>query len=467
MAKILSLRLNYKGQFLDYAKEGKEIRKQFFIGSNKNLQWQILDPAFPDKHLFVKQVGNSLVMNIPAGAAFSCERDGKQVDSSYLQQNNLLSGNQLVLDQNLKGNVNVHKEWDVDFEYREPWVAVLTHEQRQIVAECATRATADPVSKFNRAILLIATILTVLFLVIFDLFLKKDQVFDASVEDRLLTMNAQKVTPQITDAPAITAEVEIEEPEGGETATKPAAGTGQTGAGRTGAAGLSGMLGNFDPSATRAPAQYAIVTTVEGFAVGGRGGSGRGTVGGGGAGGAVSGGGTSFNAAAGPGFTEGIGAIATSGPATQGYAVRPEGGTGRHITGDASGVTVSGRSWEQSSRDIQIMKDFQSRNITTVSETGIAKLEASEQARYTSLGQQVRDRQSQIEAAYRQAQLNQSMSFKVTLYIAPTGAVRSADVVPLGEYPASFVSEVKRIIQSWKFNVQQDMSYQFRFQLRA
>nr|MBP7118397.1 hypothetical protein [Candidatus Cloacimonadota bacterium] len=170
---------------------------------------------------------------------------------------------------------------------------------------------------------------------------------------------------------------------------------------------------------------------------------------------------------AGPGFTEGIGAIATSGPATQGYAVRPEGGTGRHITGDASGVTVSGRSWEQSSRDIQIMKDFQSRNITTVSETGIAKLEASEQARYTSLGQQVRDRQSQIEAAYRQAQLNQSMSFKVTLYIAPTGAVRSADVVPLGEYPASFVSEVKRIIQSWKFNVQQDMSYQFRFQLRA
>jgi len=203
MAKILSLRLNYKGQFLDYAKEGKEIRKQFFIGSNKNLQWQILDPAFPDKHLFVKQVGNSLVMNIPAGAAFSCERDGKQVDSSYLQQNNLLSGNQLVLDQNLKGNVNVHKEWDVDFEYREPWVAVLTHEQRQIVAECATRATADPVSKFNRAILLIATILTVLFLVIFDLFLKKDQVFDASVEDRLLTMNAQKVTPQITDAPAI------------------------------------------------------------------------------------------------------------------------------------------------------------------------------------------------------------------------------------------------------------------------
>ncbi|MCD8479916.1 MAG: hypothetical protein LRZ88_06605 [Candidatus Cloacimonetes bacterium] len=74
MAKILSLRLNYKGKFLDYAKEGKEIRKQFFIGSNKHLQWQILDTSFPDKHLFVKQVGNALVMNIPPGASFTCAK---------------------------------------------------------------------------------------------------------------------------------------------------------------------------------------------------------------------------------------------------------------------------------------------------------------------------------------------------------------------------------------------------------
>lgn len=109
------------------------------------------------------------------------------------------------------------------------------------------------------------------------------------------------------------------------------------------------------------------------------------------------------------------------------------------------------------------MRDFQSRNIATVSETAIARLDETTQARYTSLGQQVRDRQSQIEAAYRQAQLNQSMSFRVTLFIASTGNVRSADVVPLGEYPASFVSEVKRIIEGWRFNVQQEMSYQFRF----
>jgi hypothetical protein len=458
MAKILSLRLNYKGRFLDYAKEGKEIRKKFFIGSNKHLQWQILNSSFPDKHLFVKQVGNALVMNIPPGASFTCEKDGKQVDSSFLQKNNLLSGNQLILDPSIAGNVSIHKDWDVDFDFREPWVAVLTHEQRQIVAECATRAKDDPVTKFNRWLMLIATVLTVLFLIFFDLFLKKEVAYYKEIEDLFKGTEAQAITPDLS--PQASAQVDIDTPTP-EATEGTATGTTEGTQARTGAAGLSGMLGNFDPNATQAPAQYAMVTTIEGFAVkGSGGGSGPGT----GGGGAASGGpGTTFSATAGPGFSQDLGAIAASGPATAGHAVKPQGGTGVHITGDASRVTLSGRSWEQSQRDIEIMRDFQSRNIATVSETAIARLDETTQARYTSLGQQVRDRQSQIEAAYRQAQLNQSMSFKVTLYIAPTGNVRSADVVPLGEYPASFVSEVKRIIEGWRFNVQQEMSYQFRF----
>lgn len=460
MAKILSLRLNYKGKFLDYAKEGKEIRKQFFIGSNKHLQWQILDPAFPDKHLFVKEVGNALVMNIPAGAALVCEKDGKPLDSSYLKQNKLLSGNELILDPSVKGKVNVHKDWDVDFEYREPWVAVLTNEQRQIVADCSRRAAADPVTKFNRTVLLLATFLAIVLMIVFDLYFKKEQSFDASVEDRLLSMSAQKVEAEFTEP----ASSSIEAPEAPETpAPEAKATTGQGGAGKSsGAAGISGMLGGFDPSSTRAPAEYAIVTTVEGFAVRGKGGGGGGT-GIGGAGAGAGSAGTSFSTSAGPGFSSGVGAIATSGPATAGYAVRPEGGTGTHITGDARGVTKSGRSWEQSKRDIATQQDFKKRNITTVKETGVGQLDADTQARYSSLGQQVRDRQSQIEAAYRQAQLNQAMSFKVTLYVSSNGTVSAADLVPLGEYPASFVSDVKRIIESWRFNVQQEMSYEFRF----
>lgn len=463
MAKILSLRLNYKGQFLDFAKEGKEIKKQFFIGSNKHLQWQILDPSYPDKHLFVKQVGNKLVMNVPEGAKVVCKKDGQELDKSYLQQNNLLSGNQLTLDPAIEGNIILHKDWNVDFDFRVPYVAVLTDDQQKVVAHCATRPEVGAVERFNRSVLLIATVLTVLFLIFFDLVLKKDVVIQETVESRLISMQAQKVSPMLeptASASAPEVEAPVEAPEGTGT-------TGQTGPARTGSAGVASLIGgSFDPNATRAPAQYAIVTTVEGFAVRGSGGGAGAGIGGGG-GVAGRGGGTTFSATAGPGVTTNLGAIAASGPSTQGYAVAPQGGTGRHFTGDASGVTVSGRSWEQSTRDLQIMKDFQSRNIATVSETAITKLDASSQARYSSLGQQVRDRQSQIEAAYRQAQMNQSMSFRITLFVAQNGSVRSADVVPLGEYPSSFVSEVKRICESWKFNVQDEMSYQFRFSVRA
>ncbi|MCB5253550.1 MAG: hypothetical protein LHW51_11310, partial [Candidatus Cloacimonetes bacterium] len=80
MAKVLSLRLNYKGKFLDYAKEGKEIKNKFVIGSNKFLQWQILEPAFPDKHTFIKQKGGEYVMELLPNSQLSCERDGDTLD---------------------------------------------------------------------------------------------------------------------------------------------------------------------------------------------------------------------------------------------------------------------------------------------------------------------------------------------------------------------------------------------------
>lgn len=464
MAKILSLKLNYKETFLDYAKEGREIRKQFFIGSNKFLQWQILDPSFPDKHLFVKKVGDKLVMNIPSGAEFTCKKDGQDVDHAYLKQQNLLSGNQLVLDPTMSGELQLLKDWNVEFDFRVPYVAVLNEQQRGDVIASARRPDLLPVERFNRGIMLIAAILTVLFLIFFDLFLSKETYVEETVELRMAQI-AQKVVPDIapTDAaPEITPEAPVADaPQG--TAT-----TGQGGQASTGSSGISSLLGgSFDPNATQAPANYAIVTVVEGFAVTGSGGGRVSGIGGSGGGVTAGGTGTTFSSTQGPGVTTNIGAIAASGPATQGYSVAPVGGTGAYITGDARGVTVSGKSWEQSSRDIQIMQDFRSRNIATVTESSISKLDASTQARYTSLGQQVRDRQSQIEAAYRQAQMNQSMTFRINLFVAQNGNVISADVIPLGEYPAGFVSEVKRICESWKFNVQQEMNYQFRFTLRA
>jgi len=53
--KILNLQLFYKGKLLDNARERRDIKNTFMIGSDKYLQWQILDNRFPKKHLFVKR----------------------------------------------------------------------------------------------------------------------------------------------------------------------------------------------------------------------------------------------------------------------------------------------------------------------------------------------------------------------------------------------------------------------------
>ena len=200
MAKILSLRLNYKGKFLDYAKEGKEIKKKFVIGSNKFLQWQILDPAFPDKHTLIKKKGGEYVMELPPDSQVTCERGRDTLDTQYLKQNNLLAGNELVLKEDIQGTLTLAPNWSVDFDFREPWVAVLTPEERAIVAQYARRSKPDSVTRFNRTVIWIVVILTVLFLAIFDQVLRPEYKSILNVGDILQSQqnDAQKVVPDIT-----------------------------------------------------------------------------------------------------------------------------------------------------------------------------------------------------------------------------------------------------------------------------
>lgn len=465
MAKILSLRLNYKGKFLDYAKEGKEIKKQFFIGSNKFLHWQILDPSYPDKVLFIKKAGGAHVLQIPAGASFTCEKDGKPLDRNYLTQNKLLSGNQLILDTSLKGNINLHKDWDVDFDFREPWVPILTEEQRRIVAACAQRPALSSVDRFNRSLMIIATIIAIILMIVFDLFVKKDQQYELNLEDRLHTMQQlQKIeTDKLDIGPSFDdqAAAEPEADAGAEAQTGTATGT----AGGTAAKGSKGVAallggggGGGSGSAGGSGGGVFAVTSIGGFSVGKGGGAGGGSGPGGGAGGAGGGGGA-FQASGGPGFSSDVGAIAERGPAAAGYATRPAGSSGGFVVGDASQLAVSGKPYKTTARQQQVIQDYKRSNIQTVSESSIRAMDEATQVRYGTLGQQIRARQSQIEAAYRKAMMNQRMTLEITLFIQPNGQVQVADVVPRGAYPTSFLDEVKRICEGWKFNWNEKTAY--------
>lgn len=460
MAKILSLRLNYKGKFLDYAKEGKEIKKKFIIGQNKNLQWQILDPSFPDKFQLIKQKGRQYVMQLPPGSELSCEIDGKPLDSEYLKQNHLLSGNELVLNKDMKGTLTVSKDWSIDFDFREPWVAVLTDEERAIVAQYARRSKPDAISRFNRTVVWIVLLLTVAFILLFDQVLKPEYTFEETIQERLQNIqSAQRVIPEIVSPQPSFAQPLDNTPEQTEADATDSQVT--TGTGPRGSAGLTRTLQGFDASATGTAPALTIATVTEGFTAnrpGSRPGNGistgRGTV----AGIAT---GTAYNPAATPVF-EDIGSVVTSGPQTGGYSVRPEGASGIHITGDASSLAPSGQSWGDVVEQQRIAADFSRRGISTVNESSITTLDEDTRTKYTSLREQIESRQSQIEHAYREMQIRQNVSFTITLFIRADGTVKESQVIPNGSYPEAFVAKVKSIVDSWKFNVREEMAYQFR-----
>ncbi|MCB5279772.1 MAG: hypothetical protein PHN71_07825 [Candidatus Cloacimonetes bacterium] len=468
MAKILSLRLNYKGKFLDYAKEGKEIKKNFTIGSNKFLQWQILEPSFPDKHLFIQQKGGEYVMQLLPGAQLSVEKGGNAVDSNYLKQNNLLSGNQLVLKKDIKGTLTLAPDWSVDFEYREPWVIVLTPEEKQIVAQYARRARPDAVSRFNRMIVWLVLLLSLVFVVIFDIFLKPEYSYEETVTQKLQTLQgeAQKVKADITEptgtyvpqaAPAETAETPTTEGTPGGTGT----------AARGSSALDAAFAGGFDAASTSIAPSLSIVTVQEGFSArrpGGGTGSGTGT-GSGAFAGTGGGAGSSFSATSTPVFGD-VGSVVSRGPSTAGYSDRPTGAQGTHITGDASRLAPSGKAWGDVLEQQRIAADYAKRNVATFNERDIAGLSESEKAVASSLREQVQDRQAQIMQAYREAQIRQTVSFTITLFINSNGAVRESVVIPAGSYPENFVSKVKSIVDSWKFTVNGEAQYTFPIRLR-
>lgn len=478
MAKKLNLKLNYKGKPLDFVRHDKDFVKQFFIGSNKWLYWQILDPSFPDKHLFIQQKGDQLVMNLLPGAQLSCTKDGNAVDSNFLKQNNILNGNQLVLKPDMNGTVALNPDWEISYEFKEPWVVVLTQEEKQIVAQYARRTEPTAVERFNRNMIFLFIFLALVFVILFDLVLKSDTTFDQTIEERLQTLQsiqASKIVPDLeetnaafVDQGSTTAEAPKDDTPAPE--TQQTAQTGRPGSGGVsgGSAGLSSLLGNFDPNATSTGAQIQIVTTAESFVAarpGSRPGSGPGS--GPGAGTAGTGSASStFSAAVGPSFSGDIGAVATSGPKFAGYATRPEGAQGVNVVGDASKIAPSGRVFGETAQMKQVAADFSRRNIATIAEADIAALTDAQRSDYANLRDQVVAKQSQIEAAYRAAGAPATYSFDITLRIEGSGRVVSAEVVPKGSIPEDFVAEVKRIVESWSFRVKEALAYKFPMRLR-
>ncbi|MCK9309045.1 MAG: hypothetical protein M0P99_02095 [Candidatus Cloacimonetes bacterium] len=476
MAKLLNMKLNYKGKILDFVREGKDIKKKFFIGSNKYLFWQILDPNFPDKHLFITEKGNKYYMQLPPGAKLSCAKDGDPVDSTYLTKNNILQGTELQLRPDMTGTVAIAPEWEISYEYKEPWVSVLTPEEKQIVAQYARFSEPSAMERFNRNIMMLFVFLTVVFIIVFQAFLKPKDSFDTTVEEKLATLQkAELVRVEEANVEGSTFEEQTSgaedkpAPEAAANA-KPNANAGNTGGTAANAGAMFG-IGAFDPNATSAAAPtIRVATLTEGFAAsrpGGGGGSGPGAGGGSGPGAGV-GRTSSFDPNAKVGFSSDLGKIATNAPSVGGSSIRPKEGSFVNVAGDLRKLAPSGVAFGLTSGTNKLVSSFKSQNVAQVSEASIQTAAPEARARYETISSTVKARQSQITAIYSKynAILPFSGSATIRMLISSSGRVQSVIITPNGQMPVEFLNEVQTLCESWTFNVNENSDYTFTARFR-
>jgi len=477
MSKLLNLTLHYQGKVLDRVRYGKDFKSKFFIGSNKYLFWQILDESFPDKHLFIAKKGDQLYLQLPPGAKISCSKEGKPVDNTFLQSNYILQENKLLLAPDMTGTLSIAPDWEISYEFKEPYIAVLTPEQQQLAAQFARRPQPTAIERFNRNLILLFILLTAVFVIIFDLFLKKQITYDTTLEQKIKTVqNAERIQAEALAKPSTfeeageVAELPKETATGKETQGVTGGVAGGTGTAKSAGAIFGSGIGSFNPSATSLARPIYAVTIAEGFTTsraGGGGGGGTGP-GGGGAGSGIGGGyGTSFNPNAPRTSAAELGSVATKAPGKAGSDIRPQGVAIASARGDLSKLEPSGVAFGQTAQTSQLISSYKSKNVTKVTEETIAQAPASSKTMVTTVRDIVNSKKGQIQALYSKWNALQrcSGSVSIRLLINSSGKVQDAIITPNGSFPHGFLTELEQLCESFSFPITQELDYTFKHRL--
>jgi len=466
MAKtVLNLKLNYKGKLLDISKAGRDFTKQLFIGTDKHLFWQILDPSFPNKHQFLVKRGDDYYLQLLPGANVSCSHNGNPVDASYLQQNGILKGSNLLLRNDMAGTIALNPDWEIKYEYTEPWVRVLTEEERMIVAQYSRRAELTAAERFNRSMVILFLLLTIAFLLIYDFVLKPEAVDIGTLEARLAMLEeAQRVeVPLPTGQQAFVAGTETGEvaTEATEVGTPGGVGTANVGA-TFGGIGVPGGTGDPNAPFQAATFRQSFVTATPG-ARGGGGGTGTGP-GGGGSG--IAG---AFDPSATGGYSQtNLGQVAFGQAPAGGTTMAPPSGSVAIFTGDAGRIVPRGRPVAQSAQTAAVIQSFSAANVTTIQEGSIISAPEELRPEIERIQASVNGRKGQITQIYRKYAAQRAMSGSITieLFISSNGQVDAAEVIPNSEnFTEGFLKEVKALVESWSFNVSQRQRYRFTVRL--
>ena len=473
MAKtVLNLKLHYKGKVLDMVRDGRDFKNKWFIGTNKFLQWQILDKSFPDKHLFLNSKDNQFYLNLTNGAQISCQKDGKPVDKAVLQSQKVLSGNELVLQPDMTGMITLTPDWAVSYEYIEPYIPILTPEQKQIIAQYARRPGLDSVQRFNRNFIVLVTLITSIFVIVYHYAFNVEKFEEQTVEKFVQQAKADLVQVEFeaTESSAARSRRQAEVAE----ETAPIAGPVTPGGQGTATRSSADILGNI-PSTPGAgtpggnPEAGKLVRGMRDIVAPGSGGGGGGS----GPGGTKAPGRPGSSYTSGPPSTGRVSGEFSTGELAAGVKLRPNtGGATELYTGRLDDIIVSSSRPATKPPEVsQAQASYQNAGVSKISESQIASAPAEDQDDLKRISGRTRNNKNQLETAYRQHSAVSRMygTLEVTLYITESGRVQTADInILFGQFTQDFVDVVRSIVLGWSFSgVKEKRIYTFTQPFRA
>lgn len=476
MAKTqLNLKLHYKGKLLDRAKYGRDFINKLYIGSSKYLFWQILDPRFPDKHLFLKKKDSRFYFSLLPDMKLTFSQNNQELDREALKSKNLLSGNEVQLMPDMTGSVQIDHDWVVSYEFMEPYKVVYTEQEKQIINQYARRTEMQPFQKFTRNLLIAATALTIIGLILFDTF-KPDYDVDESLAERWRQMQSVATRVEIpqTDFQAFSEEyieTDAEPVEGVATTGTPTSGT----MSRT--AAQAAMSGLFGTGSGGRGGLFAVTTEEDIIASslgGGRGGGGGGTgkgpgragTGGGGFGdgtgfGDGSGFGSVFNPSEVPSGTANLAGLSTGRPTGKLSTQAPSGDVSTYV-GSAQRIVPVGTPATKVSAGV--VSRFTGPSVAKVQESGIASAPPDTRPELMRIEQRVARYKPQIKDLYNRYSQIKSMygTMKFLLYLDADGSVAGVQITPMsGEFYPEFMTQLEKMIRSWRFDNTQLVPYEF------
>jgi len=474
MAKtLLNLKLHYKGKLLDIAKYGRDFTSKLYIGSSKYLFWQILDKNFPQKHLFLKKKENSFFMELLPEMKLAFSQNNQELDKEALKGKKLFTGNEVKLTPDMTGSVQIDHDWEISYEFTEPYHVIYTEQEKQIINQYARRADLKPFQKFTRNFLLAATAFTIIGLILFDTF-KPDYALEDTLAERWQQMQSvatkveipQDIYNQFAEEPTATETKPVE----GETRTGTS--TGGTMSRAAAQAALSGLFGSGGGKGLFAitTEEDIIASSMGGGKGGGGGGTGKGPgkrgSGGGGFGdgtglGDGSGFGSVFNPSEVPSGTANLAGLSTGRPTGKLSTQAPSGDVSTYV-GSAQRIVPVGAPATKVSAGV--VSRFTGPSVAKVQESGISAAPPDTRPELQRIEQRVARYKPQIKDLYNRYSQIKSMygTMKYLLYIDTDGSIAGVQITPMsGEFYPEFLSQLEKMIRTWRFDNKNLVPYEF------